>query len=200
MAPPVGRQHVFELLVLFDFLGLFGRGAGFAPQDGHYLSPVGVNSMGALLKLKRVAFCLSVLCTPGLMAKRDPSRLEASKTAPTAQAPPPHRIHVKENVEKAKLIHTVSAMYPPLTGKRVDGTVVLHVLIGKDGAVKSAKYASGPETCGWYAVKAVLQWRYEPTLMNGVPVEVDAMVSVVFPPPGSSGAPGKPRARPIGNP
>jgi TonB family protein len=138
---------------------------------GHFLFPVGVNSIGALLKLKSVAFCLSVLCTPGLMAKQDPSTL-------------PHRIQVKEDVEKAKLIHTVSPMYPPLTGKRVDGTVVLHVLIGKAGAVKSAKYVSGPETCGSYAVKAVLQWRYEPTLMNGVPVEVDTTVSVVFPPPG----------------
>jgi TonB family protein len=137
------------------------------------------------LKLKIVAFCLSVLCTPGLIAKQDPSSLEAGKTsqtAPTAQVPPPHRIHVKEDVEKAKLIHTVSPMYPPLTGKRVDGTVVLHVLIGKDGAVKSAKYVSGPETCGLYAVKAVLQWRYEPTLVNGVAVEVDTTVSVVFPP------------------
>ena len=154
---------------------------------GHFLFPVGVNSIGALLKLKSVAFCLSVLCTPGLMAKQDPSSLEANKTsqtAPKAQAPPPHRIHVKEDVEKAKLIHTVSPMYPPLTDKRVDGTVVLRVLIGKDGAVKSAKYVSGPETCGWYAVKAVLQWRYEPTLMNGVPVEVDTTVAVVFPPPG----------------
>jgi TonB family protein len=129
------------------------------------------------MKLKSVAFCLSVLCTPGLMAKQNPSH-----TAPAAQAQQPHRIHVKEDVEKAKLIHTVSPMYPPLTGKRVDGTVVLHVLIGKNGAVKSAKYVSGPETCGSYAVKAVLQWRYEPTLINGVPVEVDTTVSVVFPP------------------
>jgi hypothetical protein len=132
-------------------------------------------------------FLFPVPPTPGLMAKQDTSSLEAGKTAPTAHAPPPHRIHAKEDVEKEKLIHTVSPMYPPLTGKRVDGTVVLHVLIGKDGAVKSAKYVSGPETCGWYAIKAVLQWRYEPTLMNGVPVEVDTTVSVVFPPPGISG-------------
>jgi outer membrane biosynthesis protein TonB len=142
------------------------------------------------------------------MAKQDPSSLEASKTsqtaptAPTAQALPPHRIHVKEAVERAKLIHTVSPMYPPLTDKRVNGTVVLHVLIGKNGAVKSAKYVSGPETCGWYAVKAVLQWRYEPTLMNSVPVEVNITVSVVFPHLGSSTS-GKrwclPMRRRIGN-
>ena len=64
------------------------------------------------------------------MAKQDPSSLEASKTSQTARraaqaAPPPHRIHVKEDVEKAKLIHTVSPKYPPLTDKRVNGTVVL---------------------------------------------------------------------------
>jgi len=148
---------------------------------------VGVNSIGALLKFKSVAFCLSAVSALGVMAKQDPSGLEVSKTSqavPTEQAPPPHRVHVKENVEKAKLTHTVPPMYPPLTDKRVDGTVVLHVLIGKGGAVKRAKYVSGPEICRQYAVKAVLQWRYEPTLMNGVPVEVETTVSVVFPPPG----------------
>jgi hypothetical protein len=128
------------------------------------------------------------------IGQEDPSRLEENKTsqtAPAAQVPPPRRIQVKEDVEKAKLIHTVSPMYPPFTGKRADGTVVLHVLIGKDGAVKSAKYVSGPEACGWYAVKAVLQWRYEPTLMNGAPVGVDTTVSVVFPHLRSSATPGK---------
>lgn len=121
------------------------------------------------------------------MAKQDPSSLEASKTsqtAPAAQAAPPHRIHVKEDVENAKLTHTVPPIYPPLTDKRVEGTVFLHVLIAKSDAVKSAKHVSGPDACGWYAVKAVLQWRYEPTLMHGVPVEIDTTVSAVSPPLG----------------
>jgi hypothetical protein len=107
----------------------------------HFLFPAGVSVIGALLRLKSVAFCLSVLCTPGLMAKQDPSSLEASKTsqtATTAQAPRPHRIHVKEDVEKAKLIHAVSPVYPPASNKRLDGTVVLHVVVGKSGDVKSA--------------------------------------------------------------
>jgi len=107
----------------------------------------------------------------------------ASQTAPTAQAQPPHRIRVKEVVQKAKLVHTVSPLYPPLTDKRVDGTVVLHVVIGKNGAVHSARYVSGPTNLMNSAVKAVLQWRYEPTLVNGVGVEVDTTVSVVFPSP-----------------
>jgi hypothetical protein len=38
-------------------------------------------------------------------------------------------------------------------------------------------------------VNAVLQWRYKPTLMNGLPVEVDTTVSVVFPPLAKEGPP-----------
>ena len=137
------------------------------------------------MKLKSVALCLSILCTPGLMAKQDPTSLEASKTsqtAPTAQAPRPHRIHVKEDVEEAKLIHTVSPLYPPALGKRMDGTVVLHVVVGKGGDVKSARYVSGAPRLVNSAVNAVLQWRYKPTLMNDVPVEVESTVTLVFPP------------------
>jgi protein TonB len=120
------------------------------------------------------------------MAKQDPSKLEtgkASQTAPAAQARQPQRIHVNEDVQKAKLVHLVSPLYPPLIGKRLDGTVVLHVIVGQNGAVNSARYVSGPTNLKDSAVKAVLQWRYKPTLVNGAPVEVDTTVSVVFPPP-----------------
>jgi len=106
-----------------------------------------------------------------------------SESAPVAQARQLHRIRVKQDIQKTKLVHTVSPLYPPLLGKRVDGTVVLHVVIAKNGAVHSARYVSGPANLMNSAVKAVLQWLYEPTLVNGVAVEVDTTVSVVFPSP-----------------
>jgi TonB family protein len=143
------------------------------------------------LKLRSVAFCLSVLCAPGLMAKQDLSKLEAGKTSQTARAAEarqPHRIRVNEGAQKAKLVHLVSPVYPPVTGKRLDGTVVLHVIVGQNGAVNSARYISGPSNLKDSAVKAVLQWRYQPTLVNEVPVEVDTTVSVVFPPPVKQGS------------
>ena len=138
------------------------------------------------MKLKSIAFCLSVLSTPGLMAKQDPSELEAGKmsqTAPVAQERQPHRIRVNEDVQKAKLVHLVPPLYPPFLGKRLDGTVVLHVIVSQNGAVNSARYVSGPPNLKDSLIKAVLQWRYEPTLVNGAPVEVDTTVSVVFPSP-----------------
>jgi len=39
------------------------------------------------------------------------------------------------------------------------------------------------------AIDAVLQWRYKPRLINGVSVEVDTTVSVVFPPLAKAGPP-----------
>ncbi|HET6933041.1 MAG TPA: energy transducer TonB [Candidatus Acidoferrum sp.] len=136
------------------------------------------------MKLNRVALCLAVFCTSGLVAKQDPSKLEAGKrsqTAPAAQERQPHRIRVNEAVQEAKLVHQVSPLYPPLLGKRMDGTVVLGVIVGQNGAVKSARYVSGLANLKDSAIRAVLQWRYKPTLVNGAPVEVDTTVSVVFP-------------------
>jgi hypothetical protein len=99
-------------------------------------------------------FAVSVLA-------QDPSTKpdNASQPAPTAQAQQPQRIRVKQGIQKAKLVHTVSPLYPPITDKRVDATVVLHVVIGKNGAVNSARYVSGPTNLMNSAVKAVLQWR-----------------------------------------
>jgi len=106
-----------------------------------------------------------------------------SESAPVAQVRQLHRIRVNEDVQKAKLVHMLPPLYPPITDKRVDGTVVLHVIIGKNGAVNSARYVSGPTNLMNSAINAALQWQYAATLVNGVAVEVDTTVSVVFRPP-----------------
>ncbi len=136
------------------------------------------------LKIAACALAMGMLTAVSVFAQ-DPSTKpdNASQTAPTAQAQQPHRIRVKEDVQKAKLVHTVAPLYPAISEKRIVGTVVLHVVVGKSGAVNSARYVSGPTNLMNSAVKAVLQWRYKPTLVNGVAVEVDTTVSVVFPPP-----------------
>jgi TonB family protein len=135
------------------------------------------------LKIAAWAFAMGMLIVVSVFAQEPSTKPDnASQTGPKAQAQHPHRIRVKEDVQKAALVHTVSPLYPLISEKRVDGTVVLRVVIGKSGAVNSARYVSGPTNLMNSAVKAVLQWRYKPTLVNGVAVEVDTTVSVVFPP------------------
>jgi len=111
------------------------------------------------------------------------------KVSQATPAHEPHRVRVKEDVQKAKLVHMVYPVYPPFNYKRMDGTVVLHVIIGKNGSVKSARPVSGLPNLRDSAVNAVLQWQYKPTLVNGVAVEVDTTVSVVFPPLAEAGPP-----------
>src|SRR5271163_2173040 len=101
-------------------------------------------------------------------------------------APPPpkvvqSRIRQGGNVQQAKLINQIKPNYPPLARQtRISGTVRLHAIIGKDGSVQSLTLESGHPLLVQAALDAVKQWRYQPTLLNGVPVEVDTTIDVVF--------------------
>jgi protein TonB len=72
-------------------------------------------------------------------------------------------------------------MYPPLARQtRISGTVRLHAIIGKNGAVQQLEVISGHPLLVQAALDAVRQWRYRPTLLNGEPVEVDTTIDVIF--------------------
>ena len=93
----------------------------------------------------------------------------------------PKRIRVGGNVQASKMIHQVLPSYPiGAKAKHVEGTVVLHVVINKDGSILEAQALLGPEELRKAAVDAVQQWRYQPTLLNGEPVQVDTTISVLF--------------------
>lgn len=93
----------------------------------------------------------------------------------------PSRIRVGGNVAAAKLIRQVTPVYPTIAKTaHISGTVVLHAIIAKDGTIQELTYVSGPPLLMRNAMDAVRQWRYNPTLLNGEPVEVDTTISVVF--------------------
>jgi protein TonB len=101
-------------------------------------------------------------------------------------APPPpkaslKRVTVGGNVQAARLINKVQPLYPPLARQtRISGTVKLHAIIGKDGTVQRLEVQSGHPLLVQAAQDAVRQWRYQPTLLNGEPVEVDTEIDVIF--------------------
>jgi periplasmic protein TonB len=103
----------------------------------------------------------------------------------TAAPPPPRvtpkRITVGGNVQAAHLVNRVQPVYPPLARQtRISGTVKLHAIIGKNGAVEQLQVVSGHPLLVQSALDAVKQWRYQPTLLNGEPVEVDTEIDVIF--------------------
>jgi protein TonB len=107
-------------------------------------------------------------------------------------APPIHASdgpqRVSGGVMAAQLLNSVQPVYPPIArAAHVSGAVVLHAIIGKDGLVEDLEAISGPEMLRASALAAVRQWTYTPYLLNGVPVEVDTVITVNYsiasPPP-----------------
>ena len=82
---------------------------------------------------------------------------------------------------QGNILNKVPPVYPPeAKKKRVQGTVVLHAEIGKDGLVKNVSAISGPEMLQQPSVDAVKQWTYKPYLLNGEPVEVETKIMVIY--------------------
>ena len=93
----------------------------------------------------------------------------------------PQRIRVGGQVEAAKLIYKPTPEYPPLAKMaRIQGTVRLEAIIAKDGTIQDLKVMSGHPLLVKAALDAVKQWRYQPTLLNGEPVEVVTEIDVNF--------------------
>ncbi len=102
-------------------------------------------------------------------------------TLPPPPKAAPARIRQGGNVQQAKLVNMVRPVYPPLAKQaRISGTVRLHAIIAKDGTVIQLEVVQGHPLLVQSALDAVRQWRYQPTLLNGEPVEVDTTVDVVF--------------------
>jgi periplasmic protein TonB len=103
----------------------------------------------------------------------------------TAPPPPKPRptgpIRVGGNVQAARIVNRVQPVYPPLARQtRISGTVRLHAIISKDGTIQQLEVLSGHPLLQQAALDAVRQWRYQPTLLNGEPVEVDTTIDVIF--------------------
>ena len=102
--------------------------------------------------------------------------------APARPVPlPPKQVPVGGRVQMARLIHQVEPRYPPLARQmRVSGTVELVGIISTDGRIRELKLLRGSPLLAPAALEAVRQWVYEPTLLDGEPVELIATISVNF--------------------
>jgi protein TonB len=101
--------------------------------------------------------------------------------APPPPKEAPKRIVVGGNVQQARLIARPQPVYPPLARQaRIQGTVRLQAIIAKDGTIQSLDVVSGHPLLIQSAQDAVRQWRYQPTLLNGQPVEVSTTIDVIF--------------------
>jgi TonB family protein len=115
--------------------------------------------------------------TVNVVAKAPPA------APPDTRSGPPRRIRVGGNVQATKLVHRVNPVYPERAqAQGIQGTVLLEAIILKDGslgALRVLNKLADPELAD-AATEAVKNWRYEPTLLNGQPIEVVTTITVNF--------------------
>jgi protein TonB len=108
-------------------------------------------------------------------------------TGTSVPIPPPQQpatkriVRVGSSLKAPRQTFSVQPEYPVLARQtRLSGTVVVNAVIDEHGNVVGARALSGHPLLIPAALKAVLQWKYEPTLLNGTPVAVEMDVTVHF--------------------
>jgi periplasmic protein TonB len=102
-------------------------------------------------------------------------------SAPPALKPTPKLVRVGSNLKAPRQTYSVDPIYPTLAMQaRIHGTVMVDAIIDEQGNVVQARAISGHPLLIPAALEAVLQWKYEPTSLNGRPISVELKVLVNF--------------------
>ena len=90
-------------------------------------------------------------------------------------------VRVGGKVKRPRPIYTPEPEFPSLARHaKVTGIVILDAVIDEHGNVAKLHAVSGNGLLINAALKAVAQWKFEPTYLNGVPVSVEMEVEVAF--------------------
>jgi TonB family protein len=90
-------------------------------------------------------------------------------------------IRVGGEIKVPTRIVNVNPIYPAIAqSAKVQGVVIVEVLIGPDGTVQAAQILRSIPLLDQAALDAVRQWQYTPTLLNGMPISVVMTCTVNF--------------------
>ena len=96
-------------------------------------------------------------------------------------APPTEPIHLHTGMQPPRKVVDVPLVYPPIAiAARKEGVVILEAIIDAHGNVQSVRALRSDPLLEQAAVDAVRQWKYTPTLLNGVAVPIIMTVTVNF--------------------
>lgn len=90
-------------------------------------------------------------------------------------------VRVGGEIREPKRLVYVAPVYPDIAAQAgITGIVILEAHVGTDGRVKESTILRGQPLFDEPARAAVGQWRYQPLLLNGIPMEFVLTVTVNF--------------------
>lgn len=155
--------------------------------DGRYVIRAAARGF-ALSALKEVQLDaagadLEIMLQPGQVSESITVTGEGTPKSASTPTGPPSRIRVGGSVQATKLIQRTRPIYPPeCKAAGVQGTVLLRAVISREGNIISLQRVNQlvDERLAQAAMEAVQKWQYQPTLLNGEPIEVITEIEINY--------------------
>jgi len=110
----------------------------------------------------------------------EPDSTGAAETAGNVTTYAAERVQMSADASDV-VARPVRPSYPLLARQmKVQGSVILQAMIGKDGIIQNLRVVSGPHILASAAQDAVRQWHFKPHLEGAEPVETQAKITVNF--------------------
>jgi len=142
---------------------------------------------------KPVAVYINVEVKFQLAASTAQGQSAGSQVAPVPPPPPPRLlqpqdppvsggpVQISSGVAAGMILSKVTPVYPARAkAAHVQGAVILHAIISKEGTVEILDVISGNGMLANAALDAVARWKYKPYLLNGEPTEAETSITVNF--------------------
>src|SRR5262245_12807386 len=187
-----------KVVVMIE-VGTFKKGINHVPSFSH----AAIEQQGELYRVRRLHDLPDGLREPVALAKKNSIRLapltvqmhwlapevNSGKALDDAGAgqdlpPPLNAQKMPEGVVLGEVSTSVQPLYP-VSGKKVNATgkVEVKVTISVKGQVMEAEAVSGHALLRQAALDAARRWVFKPSTLNGVPVQVQSILTFVFAPP-----------------
>jgi len=117
---------------------------------------------------------------PSSQTTIDAAPVETNETAANITSNAAERVQMSVDTAEA-LARPVRPNYPLLARQmKVQGSVILQALVGRDGVIQNLRVVSGPPILATAAQDAVRQWHFKPHLEGSEAVETQAKITVNF--------------------
>jgi protein TonB len=115
----------------------------------------------------------------GAEARSTSTRSLDASARSASPSPPP--VIIQERAALEHVVDRVEPEYPDeAKANHVQGSVVLDVLVGKDGRVQGLSLVRGDLALTTAAADAVRQWRFKPLIRNGRPGSFESHITLTF--------------------
>ena len=113
-------------------------------------------------------------------SQSDAGRNDSAETAASITSNAADRAQVS-SLTSDVVTHSVVPDYPMLARQmKVQGSVILEAMIGRDGLIQDLHVLSGPPILAGAAQEAVKQWHFRPHYQGAEPVETQTKITVNF--------------------